>query len=94
MRFSFAARLSDANFLEASMQRQTSGITLIRRREVERRLGVSRSTIYDKLSPASPRHDPNFPKPVSLGGCGRSIGFVEAEVDEYIAALVDASRAV
>lgn len=75
------------------MQHQTS-ITLIRRREVERRLGISRSTIYDKLSPSSPRHDPNFPRPVSLGGGGRSIGFVESEIDSYITALVDAHRAV
>lgn len=75
------------------MQRQTSGITLIRRREVERRLGVSRSTIYNKLSPTNPSYDPNFPKPVSLGGCGRTVGFVESEVDDYLAALVQASRA-
>lgn len=74
------------------MNHKPPGITLIRRREVERRLGISRSTIYDKLSPTSPRHDPNFPKPVSLGGCGRSVGFVESEVDAYLEALVQASR--
>ena len=74
------------------MQNPKSGITLIRRHEVQRRLGVSRSTIYDKLSPTSPRYDPNFPKPVSLGG-PRAVGFVEAEVDAYIAALVAARNA-
>jgi len=68
-------------------------ITIIRRPEVERRIGLSRSTIYDRLDPKSPRHDPSFPKPVSLGGNSRSVGFVESEVDEYLCALVEASRA-
>lgn len=65
---------------------------IIRRREVERRLGISRSTIYDRLNPRSPRHDPAFPRPISLGGASRCIGFVESEVDEYIAALIEQSR--
>lgn len=75
------------------MQKQTSGITIIRRPEVQRRLGISRSTTYDKLSPSSPRYDPNFPRPISIAG-QRAVGFIEHEVDDYIAALVKKSRGV
>lgn len=71
---------------------QTSGTTLISRREFCRRLGVSRAFTYDKASSRSPRFDPNFPKAVKLSGAGRSVGFVEAEVDAYIGAIVESSR--
>lgn len=41
---------------------------IVRVKEVVQLLGISRSTIYDKLNPSSKRHDPSFPKPVKLGG--------------------------
>lgn len=75
--------------LQDALQRK---INIIRRKEVERRLSISRSTIYDRLDPKSPRHDPAFPKPITLGGASRSIGWLESEVDDYIAALVEQSR--
>ncbi|OGS97718.1 MAG: hypothetical protein A3K04_09660 [Gallionellales bacterium RBG_16_56_9] len=71
---------------------QSQPVTLIRRVELQRRVGLSKSAIYDRLDPKSTRHDPSFPRPVSLGG-GRAVGFLEHEVDAYIAALVEASRA-
>lgn len=75
--------------LQEASQRK---LQIIRRREVERRLGISRSTIYDRLDPHSPRHDPAFPKQFTLGGSSRSVGWLEHEVDAYIAALVEQSR--
>lgn len=71
---------------------QQRKLHIIRRREVELRLGISRSSIYDRLDPNSPRHDPAFPMPVKLGGASRSVGWLEHEVDAYIAALVEQSR--
>ena len=41
---------------------------IVRVKEVVQLLGISRSTIYDKLNTSSKRHDPSFPKPVKLGG--------------------------
>lgn len=41
---------------------------IVRIKEVVQLLGISRSTIYDKLNTSSKRHDPSFPKPVKLGG--------------------------
>lgn len=69
------------------MESQTQAPTVIlRRREVERRTGMSRTTIYVRMA----RGD--FPEPVSLGA--RSVGWIEAEVAQWIARRVAMSRAV
>ncbi len=65
-------------------------ITILRRRQVESRVGLKRSTIYDKLDPKSRRHDPTFPKPIRLGG--NSVGWVAAEVDAWLAQQIQVSR--
>ena len=49
---------------------------IIRLREVTARVGLSRSTIYEKISVG------DFPAPVALGG--RRVGWWEAEVDQWI----------
>jgi prophage regulatory protein len=46
--------------------------------------GLSRSTIYLRLA------EGKFPRPVNLGA--RSIGFVESEIDDWIAERIRASR--
>lgn len=63
---------------------------LLRRKQLEQLLGISRSTIYARLDPKSPHYDPNFPKPIKIGAT--SIAFVEAEVQAYIAARIADSR--
>ena len=55
----------------------------LRLQNVKERVGLSRSTIYD---PAS-----NFPKPIKLGP--RAVGWVEAEVDEWMNARIAARQA-
>ena len=52
---------------------------LIRLSEVMHKTGFSRSRIYT---------DPSFPQRVKLGQ--RSVAWVEAEIDEWIAARMDA----
>lgn len=49
-----------------------------------KKIGLSRSTIYDWLNPKSPRHDPTMPRPIRIGSRSRSIGFVESEVDAWL----------
>lgn len=63
---------------------------ILRMRQVTEKIGLSRSAIYDRMDQRSPRYDPTFFKSVSLGG--RSIGFVEAEVDAWLAARISQSR--
>lgn len=34
-------------------------------------IGISRSSIYDRMNPRSKRYDPSFPKPLKLGSAVR-----------------------
>ena len=61
---------------------------IIRLKDVKALTGLSRSSIYDRLDPKSKRHDPTFPRPVSLGA--RAVGFSKREVGEWIAARIAA----
>ncbi|MGN4936400.1 helix-turn-helix transcriptional regulator [Aeromonas rivipollensis] len=46
-------------------------------------VGLSRSTIYDRMNPKSKRFDPTFPRPISLGLA--SVGWSLNEVMDWIA---------
>jgi prophage regulatory protein len=45
-------------------------------------LAISRSSVYERLNPASKFYDPEFPKAIRLGA--RSIGFSENQVQTSI----------
>ena len=62
-----------------------TSIRILRRREVETRCGLSRSTIYQKIGQNT------FPKQVTLGG-GRAVGWIESEVNAWLEEQIDASR--
>ena len=79
---------------DAQMQTQTSGARIIRRKAVELKTGLSRSYIYDRVNPKSPRFDPTFPQAVKLGnGDNPPVGWVESEVDEWIASRITSRQA-
>ena len=65
-----------------SKQIQTA-LTILRRKQVENRIGIGRSSIYDKLNPKSRNYDPTFPRMVLLGS--RSVGWYEHEIEEWLA---------
>jgi prophage regulatory protein len=56
---------------------------LLRRRQVEQILGLSRSTIYAKLNHKSTQFDRDFPRPIALGSM--SVAWLEDEIQRYIA---------
>jgi len=59
--------------------------TIIRLHEVRRRTGLSRSSIYAKLTHSSARpadHDDSFPRPVRLGA--RAVGWLSPEIDAWL----------
>jgi prophage regulatory protein len=60
------------------------GLRILRRREVQARTGLSRSTIYRRAD------DGTFPQPVQLGP--RTVGWVEAEVQSWIEQRIHDSR--
>ncbi len=51
---------------------------------VKARTGLSRSTIYLRIA------EDSFPKPVSLGD--RAVGWLESEIEQWLASRVEASR--
>ncbi len=59
-------------------------LTILRRKQVEARTGLSRSSIYLRVSEGT------FPKPISLGS--RAVGWVETELNDWLAARIAASR--
>ena len=58
--------------------------SILRLPTVKARTGLSRSTIYLRVS------DGKFPKPVSLGG--RAVGWIESEVQQWLEQRIEASR--
>lgn len=58
--------------------------TILRLPAVKARTGLSRSTIYLRVSEGS------FPAPVSLGD--RAVGWIEAEVNDWLTRRIEASR--
>jgi prophage regulatory protein len=61
-----------------SEQALSSSVSILRRRQVEARTGLSRSSIYKMIS------DGNFPIQVSLGG-PRAVGWYSDQIDQWIA---------
>lgn len=60
--------------------RLDSPLRILRLRDVEQRTGLSRATIYRRGT------DGTFPKPIRLGG--NSSGWVESEIDAFLASLI------
>ncbi len=58
--------------------------TILRLPCVIQRTGLSRSTIYAYIK------DELFPQPIYLGA--RSVGWIEAEIDEWIAGQIQKAR--
>jgi prophage regulatory protein len=57
---------------------------ILRRKQVETKTGLARSTIYDRVKAGT------FPSQVSLGA--RAVGWVESEIDEWLTAQIEKSR--
>jgi len=57
---------------------------ILRLPEVKKSTGLSRSTIYLRIAQGA------FPKPVNLGG--RAVGWLEAEVQQWLQRRIEASR--
>ena len=56
-------------------------LTILRRKQVEVRTGLSRSTIYLRIQEGT------FPKPINLGA--RAVGWVENEIEAWLASCIE-----
>jgi prophage regulatory protein len=59
-------------------------VRILRRKQVEARIGLSRSTIFGGVSAGT------FPKPISLGR--QSLERIEAEIEQWLRERIAASR--
>jgi prophage regulatory protein len=66
------------------------GGVMLRPKVAMARMGMARSTFYERQNPKSRYFDPTFPHARSLGE--GSVGYLEAEVDQWIAARPAARR--
>lgn len=60
------------------------GLSILRRKQVQARTGLSRSTIYLYIKAEQ------FSKPLALGP--RAVGWIESEVSEWIVARMKVTR--
>jgi prophage regulatory protein len=58
--------------------------TVLRLPEVKARTGLSRSTVYLRIS------EDNFPSPIKLGP--RMVGWLEADIEAWLTAQIEKSR--
>ena len=58
-------------------------LRVLRISQVQDRIGLSRSTIYDRINPKSPRFDSSFPRPIKLGRS--AVGWFESSIVEWLA---------
>jgi prophage regulatory protein len=56
-------------------------LTILRRKQVEKRTGLSRSTIYLRIQEGT------FPRPINLGA--RAVGWLENEIEAWLAARME-----
>jgi prophage regulatory protein len=64
------------------MAEQPRGIRILPGPEARSRVGLKETAFCDLR-----KRDPSFPKPIPLGGKGtKRLGFVEAEIDQWLAA--------
>jgi len=56
-------------------------LTILRRKKVEARTGLSRSTIYLRMQEGT------FPMPVKLGA--RAVGWLENEIEAWLASCIE-----
>ena len=59
---------------------------ILRMTEVTRRVGLSKSTIYDRINPKSSRYDNTFPKPIKIGLS--AIGWLDEHINGWIESRV------
>lgn len=59
----------------------TQPLTILRRKQVESRCGISRSSIYQGIK------DGTFPAPIRLGN--KSVGWIESDINNWIQQRID-----
>lgn len=64
-----------------------AALKILRRKELETRLGLSRSTIYAKVA------NSDLPPPIRLGK-GRAVGWLESDISNWLDIQIKRSRKI
>ncbi|MHC8307519.1 helix-turn-helix transcriptional regulator [Pseudomonas sp. PB3P13] len=64
---------------------------IVRLKQLTERIGLGRSTIYDRMDVQSPRYDATFPKPIKLGAA--AVGWIDSEITTWIEQRMSAKNA-
>ncbi|WP_367178098.1 helix-turn-helix transcriptional regulator [Undibacterium sp.] len=62
---------------------------ILRVKQLAARLSISKSSIYDRINPHSPRYDSTFPKKITLSP--GVVGFLQHDVDAWVQSRINAS---
>jgi len=57
-------------------------LRILRLKQLSERIGLARSTIYDRMNKNSQRYDPSFPRPIKLGAM--AIGWIDSDVTIWL----------
>lgn len=68
------------------MLQEPGRLRVLRRDELQERLGIGRSMTYELADRTSRSFDPRFPQAVKIGA---RIGFMEHEVEEYLRYIME-----
>jgi prophage regulatory protein len=71
------------------MTNQPSPLCIVRIKQLVALLSISKSSVYERINPRSPRFDPSFPSPVKIG---HATCFLAHEIDAYIMLKISDSR--
>lgn len=74
---------------ENLMRNDLEAVSVLRRKQVEQKTGLSRSTLYLRIQEGT------FPRPINLGG--RAVGWLYSEIEAWLAGKIegrDAGRRV
>lgn len=66
-------------------EKSQTALSILRRRQVEKRIGLTRSPLYARIKAGT------FPKPIQLGN-GKAVGWIEAEIEAWLAEQILKSR--
>lgn len=67
-----------------------SELRVVRLKQLVEMIGLSRSTIYDRMNPKSPRYDDSFPRSIGLGG--KAKGWLLGDVNYWLGMQVQLSK--
>lgn len=62
---------------------------ILRVKQLAARLSISKSSIYERINPHSPRYDSTFPKKITLSP--GVVGFLQQDADAWIQSRINAS---